>query len=407
VLKVCYVFQDKYPWDVRVEKIMDSLVNNGFECHILSRNRERMPKTEKINNNLTIHRLPALPYNWMTSVMNIPAFFSPVWIGEMVMLIKKIKADILIVRDLPLAPAALLSARITKCPIIMDMAENYPAMIQDTWKYRGPGPFDYIIRNPCFLRIMEKYVVPRMDGVFVVSDYSKKRVSKLGLDPSHIWIVSNTPRIDNIDTNNEIYCRELAKIKAKTSLMILYVGGLEESRGLDIVIRALPIVHKQIPSATFIVVGEGSAKDKLIKLSSYLRIQDRVVFTGWVDNRHVSSIIKSSDVCIVPHYVTEHTDTTIPNKIFDYMLQRKPVVVTNSMSLSDIIKSSDCGRIYVHDDPIDLAIKISELDKAEARERYGNNGYDAILQRYNWAIEEKNLLLAFNELKKNSMSPLY
>lgn len=397
-MKVCYVFQLVYPWDVRVEKIMESIANNSFEGHILSRNNGSLKLVERIRYNLYIHRLSAFSRNWLTNLTNFPAFFSPFWINGIYRLVKDNSIDILIVRDLPLAPAALFVGKITGCPVLMDMAENYPAMIYDTWKYRGPKPIDYLIRNPVALKYLEKMVVSRMEGILVVSAYSKERLVSLGVDPYRIWIVSNTPRLDSFDQDRGLNSPIAKKIRGSSSFIITYVGGLEESRGLDIVLKALPEIHKSIPDAIFVIVGSGTSEANLRKLAMDLRILESVKFIGWVESQQVPAIIKASDVCIVPHYVTEHTDTTIPNKIFDYMAQKKPVIVTSSRALSSIVLSSECGNVYMHNDYMDLAKKVIELKSPQLRERYGSHGYDAVKSRFNWALDEKNLLSALREL---------
>ena len=82
-----------------------------------------------------------------------------------------------------------------KFPVIIDMAENYPAMIEDTWTFRGPNLFDYVIRNPMLLRKLEKWIIPRLDGVWVVSEASRRRVLEMTGERNPIWIVGNTPRL--------------------------------------------------------------------------------------------------------------------------------------------------------------------------------------------------------------------
>jgi glycosyltransferase involved in cell wall biosynthesis len=392
-MKICYVFQDNYPWDIRVDKIKTSVINAGMEGHILSRN-DRRSNCHEILNNIHIHRLPYFRYQLLTNVLNFPAFFSPFWIGTLYRLVKDTPMDLIIVRDLPLTPTAVLVGKLTGCPVLMDMAENYPAMTMDTWEYRGPRPWDYIIRNPEALKYLERKTVPRSDGVLVVSSHSAERVINMGVDRSRIWIVNNTPRLnsDSININDQIS----RDIKGLSNFIILYVGGLEEPRGLDTVIRALPFIIKMIPAAMFVIVGAGPNEPALKELARSLGVIHNVHFTGWIDNRLVPSIVSAADVCVVPHYVTEHTDTTVPNKIFDYMLQKKPVVATNAKSLEEIILSTGCGKIYSHKDPSDLAETIVSLKDDKLRNQMGRRGYDAVINKYNWNIDEKNLLQAIN-----------
>ena len=58
---------------------------------------------------------------------------NPRWLDLMVRTGRKVNADVVIVRDLPLAPTAVRAGRKLGVPVIMDMAENYPAMIRDVW----------------------------------------------------------------------------------------------------------------------------------------------------------------------------------------------------------------------------------------------------------------------------------
>lgn len=395
-MKICYFYQDVYPWDVRVEKIMASVVKMGFQGHILSKNNGALPLAEKVGDNLFIHRLYSNPNKLANNIMNVPAFFSPFWILAMLMLVKKIRPELIIIRDLPLAPAAVWVGKLTKCPVLMDMAENYPAMIRDTWNYRGPKLIDYIIRNPLFLKYLEKIVVPKMEGVLVVSQYSAERVKMLGVNPERIWVVSNTPPITPKGNNSNIDNELFNQIRELSSFILIYVGGLEESRGLDVVIKSLPKMIQKIPDALFVIVGKGSSEMNLKSLSIELGIQKHVYFTGWINNKYVASAIKASDVCIVPHYVSEHIHSTIPNKIFDYMLQKKPVLATNAIALEDIIVSNDCGLIYKNGDHDDLASKAIQLKNQEVRDRFGLNGYKAVIDIYNWKNDEKRLSTALN-----------
>ena len=129
-MSICYVYQDEYPWEVRVEKIVKSLAKYGFEVHIASRNRTGRPTEEQIEKNIFIHRLPNGFGSLSRYFINFPAFFSPFWLAAIITIVRKYDIKLIIVRDLPLGPTAVLAGKLVKVPVMMDMAENYPAMIQ-------------------------------------------------------------------------------------------------------------------------------------------------------------------------------------------------------------------------------------------------------------------------------------
>jgi glycosyltransferase involved in cell wall biosynthesis len=391
--RICYVFQDQYPWDVRVEKICESLANQGIEIHIVSRNRDGLPRIESCRDRVTVHRLPKGFGRIVRNVLNSPAFFSPIWLNAIISTVWGTQSDLIIVRDLPLAIAAWIAGNVTGRPVILDMAENYPAMIQDTWKYRGPQWIDYLIRNPAALRLVERFILPKMDGVLVVSEASAKRVESLGVRKEAISIVGNTPIVQRVMSSKVV-----DRVREMSDFILTYVGGLEETRGLDVVVRAIQKVAKVEPNVLVVLVGKGTSEPMLRRLASELRVERHIIWMGWRDPEAVPSIIRASDIGLIPHYVTEHTDTTVPNKIYDYMLQKKPVIVTHAKTLSEIVRYSRCGLVYRDTCPHELAESIIQLRSKELREQLGNAGYLAVLKTYNWDMDAQQLLDAVSRL---------
>jgi glycosyltransferase involved in cell wall biosynthesis len=73
-------------------------------------------------------------------------------------------------------------------------------------------------------------------------------------------------------------------------------------------------------------------------------------------------------------------------------------VVTNSRSLIDIVRNCKCGRVYRDTDPGDLAKVVQELANPELREKLGKAGFEAVLQKHNWAVDERILTSAISKL---------
>lgn len=392
-MNVCHVYQDQYPWDVRVEKISAALAQHGMTVHIVSRNRDGLSRKEEWRTGIYVHRLPRPRSAMIRTMVNFPAFFSPFWLHAITSVVRNTNARLIIVRDLPLSITAWMAGKITKRPVLLDMAENYPAMIEDMWKYRGPKRLDYLIRNPAALRSLERVALPRMDAILVVCEESAARLQKMGVPREKTYVVGNTPRLAN-DDKHEI-ARE---IRDKSDFILLYVGGLEETRGLEIALRALPKVIKAKPNTLLVLVGEGTSRTMLRTLAKTLRIEERILWMGWQDQRSIPGLIRASDVCLIPHYVTAHTDTTVPNKLFDYMLQSKPVVATSAKPLAAIIESTRCGVTYSDHSPDELADRIVQLSNNKLRETLGKAGHQAVLDKYNWRTDSHTLLEAVESL---------
>lgn len=379
-MRILYIFQDEYPWDVRVEKITNSLAA-VHAVDVLCRNRGSLLPEEQVGK-VMVHRVGG---SGLAAIKGFPAFFSPWWISAGLSIIRNRKIDLLIVRDLPLCPLALLLRAITDVPVIFDMAEDYPAMIEDTWRYRGPGPADYLIRNPRLLRTMENLVLARVDETWVVSAASRDRVMAKTKRQSQARIVGNTPTIDILDMEPGADCG---------SLSVVYTGFIDATRGLDTVVRAVALARREKLHVTLNVVGTGDALDGIRQLVDELEVADLVTFHGWRSQPELRSIIAASSVGVVPHRVTAHTNTTLPNKIFDYMALAKPVIVSNARALEDVVAEAGCGLAFQDGDPGSLVSCLRKLQSAELRQQMGDSGRRHVREQLNWSRDEAVLLEA-------------
>jgi hypothetical protein len=110
-LRVVYLWDADYPWDVRVEKICASLTAAGHEVHIVARNRRWDAERERLPEG-TVHRMH--PWRWigrrLDEALGFPAFFSPRWGTLLSRTVREVNAHAIIARDLPLCPPPSPSA---------------------------------------------------------------------------------------------------------------------------------------------------------------------------------------------------------------------------------------------------------------------------------------------------------
>ena len=391
---VCHVWDADYPWDVRVEKICDSLLKK-HEVHLVCRNSRRRARYEYAKG-LHIHRLPCLPEGCggLNGLIGFPAFFNPLWIYEIGKTVKETKADIIVVRDIPLAWTALGIGRLLRLPVVLDMAENYPAMIQDLWDYQGFSIVNFLVRNPSIIRMVERVSVRQCDHVVAVVEESRARLISLGVDPTRISLVINTPTSGRFVDSPRV--NGVGVLRRPRSLTILYLGLLEWARGLETAIRAIALVRKRLPEVKLVIVGSGRHEADFKRVVAELELQDSVQFLGWLDYTKAIEVIKECDIGLVPHHATESWNTTIPNKLFDYMSMGKPVIVSDAKPTKRIVQEERCGMVFENQNAEDLSRVIVELEDESVREEMGRNGKGAVATKYNWAVDEERLLKALD-----------
>lgn len=387
-MKILKIWDADYPWDVRVEKVMRSLGEAGHDVHLVARNNKHSPIEETLPEG-TVHRLR--PWGFLPQkvdgIAQFPAFVNPRWFSRMLEVGRRIGADVVLVRDLPLAPTALAAARRLGVPVVLDMAENYPAMIRDIWLGGRQGPLDFLLRNPRFVAIVEKRTLPAMDHVIVVVEESGTRIEKLGVSPDRITVVSNTPlesRIPEhpVDVEN-----------STDTLRMVYLGLLEKPRGIETVLDGVALLRDRGVDVFVDIIGGGMDEKLFHDTAERNGLGPEIVhFHGMLPYDEALAIFHRTDVGLVPHFAVESCSTTIPNKLFDYMSYGLPVITTDMPPAERIVNEIGSGAVFRSEDPIDFARAVETLVDDEHRRRCGRAGREAIVGRYNWTQDAARLV---------------
>ncbi len=393
-MKICKIWDADYPWDVRVEKVCESLIEAGHEVHLVCRNQRRQQRLER-QGQLNIHRLPALPrvLDSVHKLANSPFPVNPVWIQTNGSVIRQNSIDLILVRDILLAFPGVILGKIFGIPVVLDMAENYPAMLQDRLKYTPTSLLGRLARNPIQARIVEWLCLRMVDHIIVVVEESQERLVRAGLSPDRLSVVNNTPR------RNQWGPRQTRGRDAEEEgLALIYLGNLDGSRGIDVTIRALRNLKDQDFLATLSVIGEGPNLDEFRAMARQLEVSDRVTFTGRLPFSRVQDFVDRSDVGLIPHYATDAWNTTIPNKLFDYMASELPVIVSDAKPMARIVREERCGMVFIDRDPYDLARCVKGLVDPVVRKQMGQCGQTAIRRRYNWDHDSRVLVKTLETL---------
>jgi len=379
-MKIGILWQVVYPWDIRMEKIIQILMRDGHEVHLVCRGKEGLPSFED-HGALKIHRIRMAPLPGLGVIGRLasaPVPINPYWYVKALGSFKGARIERLIVRDLPLALLAVALGRRLGVPVYMDMAENYPAALV---AYNKAIYKPFLFGNGWLPKQYERLCLRYMEHVFVVAEEQVDRLAAIGMDRSRISVVMNTP---DVGFYEETVRRDASPSSDPLHEHLLYIGKVDAHRGVDLLIRAMPRIVEQRPQVVLDIVGDGTEKKALETLAKHLGVADRVVFHGWVNFRNVPPLVSRSTVCFIPHLRSEHTDTTIPNKIFDYMTFAKPVVVSDCAPLARIVSAVQCGRVFRSGDANELADQALAVLADPHRDRMGANGRQAVAARYHW-----------------------
>lgn len=401
-MRILKIWDSDYPWDIRVEKIIKALSENGHSVSLVCRNLKCLPTFEEMDH-IRIHRLPAVKNRVLNHFLSFPYFFNLFWLKRIYVTAKKDQAEVLLVRDLPLALAAIIVGRWLGIPVVLDMAENYPAMLKGRRYLRGFRLHQLLIRNATLARIIEGLALKWVQKVIVVVEENRRRLVRAGFRPEDIYLVSNTPELEVLNNSAEYIGYEEKRFFAGRFTLI-YVGGLGVVRGLEMVISGMRKVAERIPEEVhLLIVGSGQRENILKRIVENNHLEEHVTFKGWVEHKYLPQYLAVSRAGLIPHLSTEHTNTTIPNKIFDYMAFGLPVIASDVAPIKRIIQEERCGVTFEANNPDDFFNAVVKV-YSDKENGFGENGKAAISRRYNWKEDSAILLKIFADLER--MGPL-
>ena len=399
------VVDGSYPNDIRVRKEAEALVENGKKVLVVCPKYTSQKTEEEINgvqvyrigNNYTTFKKGI--HDVIESVFNVNLFFY----FNLKTVFKRYTIDFLHVHDLPLAGTCYLFKSKVKKNLILDLHENFPEALKTWFLWKKSSILrlkNSIFMNPKSWSKKEEKYCKKYDAVICVVDEMKEKLhSKFQIDNNKMYVVSNHEKKSfqaNFEANNTQH------IIDDDVFSITYVGGFGPHRGLDTAIVGLKTIVQKIPNAKLFLVGKGN-KDVEAKLKSIVsenEVKKNVEFVGYRPFKEVSAIMSQSNVNIIPHHANEHTDNTIPHKLFQIMMSKSLLLVSSCKPLQRIVEKYDAGLIFEASNAQDFSIKIIEAyNNSESLNSKTENAYKAIMEQgENWETESLKLIDLYNQL---------
>jgi len=167
---------------------------------------------------------------------------------------------------------------------------------------------------------------------------------------------------------------------------LVFLGNLEQSKGLQLAIQAIPKIKKQIPDIKLIVIGDGPYYNALAKLTGDLEIEDGVEFVGRVpDHKAAVQMLAQCDIGLAP-YVPDATNISIygfPLKIIEYLAAGLPVVTTNVSEMAPTISDRNAGLIIDYNTESLATAVVHLLSDGALLQTYKKNAL-SIGKDYSW-----------------------
>lgn len=349
--------------DQRVHKVCTSLERMGFQVCLIGR---RLPNSMPLARSYQTKRMQLL-FN------KGPLFYAEYNIRLFLMLLLS-NYQLTLANDMDTLPSAFLATKLRGKTLVFDAHELFSEVpeVQARPKVRA------------FWQSLEKRFLPKVKHAYTVcqsiADYYGERYGIA------MKVVRNLPKKSN--EKSDIIKREQ---------IILYQGAVNLGRGLDVMIHAMHHIDK----AVLWIVGGGDEYERLTQLVREEKLSEKVRFFGRMKFEALKEITPQASVGIsIEENIGLNYYYALPNKLFDYINNGIPVLVSDFPEMARIVDHYNIGcKLKKHEAKV-LATTINKMlaDKAQMT-TWASNCHLAA-KELNWETEEKVLEAIYKPLLK-------
>jgi phosphatidylinositol alpha-1,6-mannosyltransferase len=191
--------------------------------------------------------------------------------------------DLVYCGHIKLLPMAFLAKVITGAPLFLLIYGI------DAW---------YPIKNG-----ISKYLLSRIDFLISISEITKQKFLQWSqLTKVIYFVLPNAVNQKNYGVGDK--SKKLVErygLGGKTVVMTLgRLAAEEKYKGFDEIMELLPALAQQIPSITYLIVGDGNDRPRLEAKARSLGVEDRVVFAGFIPEAEKADHYRLADVFVMP-----------------------------------------------------------------------------------------------------------
>jgi glycosyltransferase involved in cell wall biosynthesis len=201
---------------------------------------------------------------------------------------------------------------------------------------------------------------------------------EIGWPAEQIRIIPNGVDLAEFDRLSAEAIAEAAKLWPPAATKLLFVGRLDEAKGIDLLLRALA----SLPDTALLIVGpDAGAGAKLRQLSRELGLEDRVNFAGVIPRPLVCGAFRACDIFVLPSRYGENFGIVA----IEAMAAAKPVVVSDCGGLPTLVAEGENGLLF----PAGAADRLQGalqqlLNSPDSRQALGAAGRKKVEAGYTW-----------------------
>jgi len=165
--------------------------------------------------------------------------------------------------------------------------------------------------------------------------------------------------------------------------VLLFVGRIDPLKGINQLIKALPLLQNGQKRRLLIVGGDEDSRAEIATLQGLtqeLKVQDSVSFLGTIKHEQLPYYYSAADLCVMPSYYESFGMVAL-----EALACGTPVVATDVGALKSIIRQGETGYVVTDNSPRQLAGQIELLLNHPITELKSVMAMRESVSQYGWA----------------------
>ena len=324
-------------------------------------------------------------------------FYLPIFYVKCIPKLMRENFDMIYCQHLLMLPVALFVAKMKGTKIVYDAYEMYSIDFSNYVPY-----FSEVLKK--IIEFFENKLTMLTDCIITIDSVNNFLANRYRRFNKNVCVLYNVP-----DSEPKIDLEKFRKLqeKYKGVKLLIYVGGINKSKGFRKALEALILVKKQISNVKLLLIGSldnASEKDSL----EYIRtngIEKDVEIIPWLPYGQMFRYLKIAHIGLALYQPVGHfllVSRGNGRKFFTYMQAGLPVVGPDFGEIGLVVKEEKCGILVDTTDPREIANAIIYLlEHPEEAKAMGERGKKAVEEKYNWEIEKSKLIKLYKSLLKD------
>jgi glycosyltransferase involved in cell wall biosynthesis len=391
--RLCIIVHKNYYFDTRIRRYAESLLKRGIQVDVICP-PEKFKTMVEVTKGLTVYTIP-VQHRQRGRIGYVLEYGSSFVLYSIYLLFLHIKKQyqLIHIHNLPdLLIFSGLIPRILGTPLILDIHDPMPELFKS--KY-GEEAHKLTYR----LIVLQEYLSCKFaNAVITANSLFKQNLILRGTPPEKITVINNYPDLKIF--NRSLYINVLKSRKGTFSL--IYPGTIAPRYGLEIAIRALPLLVTRIPNILLIIIGpEAPYKDQLKQQVEKLGLSSNTIFLPLAKNEEIPQRIAQADIGIYPALYDAHMNIATPTKVLEYAAMGIPIISSRLRIIEELFGNSSV-MVFDPGDVDQFAHCVIKLyENPSLREELVLKADQEFVQKHSWENEFQDYLELLNQLTQS------